>query len=223
MSKSDKNHHSSASRKRRKLLLGLSGVAGASQLDNQWTKPIVEHISLPAHATTTNDGGAGSDGTDGSFNYSGAPPRVSVSRFSDDETMIVSLTGLLLSDVHAGNPPSTTTVGPEPTPMPEPTAPPRPEATWNVAVTGSEAVVTRLSRRRSKLRTARVTIGGPSVPFPVVDECGNDINPVVSVSAVAHTPGTSIVMRVDDAQNGSSVATVPLGPVLVLTIDCAGF
>jgi len=39
---------------RRKLLFGLtSGVAGASQLPGQWTRPIVDSVLLPAHAQTS--------------------------------------------------------------------------------------------------------------------------------------------------------------------------
>ena len=43
-----------ASTDRRKLLVGLTGgVAGASQIPTQWTKPIIDSVLLPAHAQTS--------------------------------------------------------------------------------------------------------------------------------------------------------------------------
>ena len=37
---------------RRKILLGLSGMIGATQL-SQWSKPVIKSVVLPAHAETT--------------------------------------------------------------------------------------------------------------------------------------------------------------------------
>lgn len=39
-------------KQRRKILLGLAGAAGAGQL-GQWSKPVIDTVILPAHATTT--------------------------------------------------------------------------------------------------------------------------------------------------------------------------
>ena len=40
--------------RRRKLISGLTvGIAGASQLPTQWTKPVVNSVLLPAHAQTS--------------------------------------------------------------------------------------------------------------------------------------------------------------------------
>ncbi|MEM7195581.1 MAG: hypothetical protein AAF402_11560 [Pseudomonadota bacterium] len=51
---------------RRKTIKALgigSVVAGASQLPTQWTKPVVQSMVLPSHATTTDSGGDGGAGT----------------------------------------------------------------------------------------------------------------------------------------------------------------
>ncbi|MEM7563918.1 MAG: hypothetical protein AAF353_12835 [Pseudomonadota bacterium] len=44
---------------RRKLLLGMGvgGAAGLSQLPDKWVGPVVNSVTLPAHASTTGDGG----------------------------------------------------------------------------------------------------------------------------------------------------------------------
>ncbi len=59
--------HSKA--KRRALLGAIStaGVVGAAKLPGQWTRPVVDHVLLPAHAATTDDTGAiGTGATSGS-------------------------------------------------------------------------------------------------------------------------------------------------------------
>ena len=57
--------HSKA--KRRALLGAIStaGVVGAAKLPGQWTRPVVDHVLLPAHAATTDDTGAAGSGVTG--------------------------------------------------------------------------------------------------------------------------------------------------------------
>ena len=50
---------------RRRALLGAistAGVVGAAKLPGQWTRPVVDHVLLPAHAETTDDSGASGTG-----------------------------------------------------------------------------------------------------------------------------------------------------------------
>ena len=54
-----------AIRVRRRALLGAisgAGVVGATKLPGQWTRPVVDHVLLPAHAATTDDTGAAGGG-----------------------------------------------------------------------------------------------------------------------------------------------------------------
>ncbi len=57
--------------KRRALLGAIStaGVVGAAKLPGQWTRPVVDHVLLPAHAATTDDTGAAGSGVAGTSTF----------------------------------------------------------------------------------------------------------------------------------------------------------
>ncbi len=62
--------NSQPGRAQRRALLGAistAGVVGAAKLPGQWTRPVVDHVLLPAHASTTEDAGSSPTGGTSSF------------------------------------------------------------------------------------------------------------------------------------------------------------
>ncbi len=54
----------------RRALLGAisaAGVVGSAKLPGQWTRPVVDHVLLPAHAATTDDAGSSPTGGTSTF------------------------------------------------------------------------------------------------------------------------------------------------------------
>lgn len=67
MAKKTKTEQSETVRGRRRLLqvLSFGGVAAAAKtLPDQWTKPVVDQVLLPAHAQMSPGGGPGGPGAD---------------------------------------------------------------------------------------------------------------------------------------------------------------
>ena len=62
---SESMENTTPSKAKRRALLGAistAGVVGAAKLPGQWTRPVVDHVLLPAHAATTDDTGAAGSG-----------------------------------------------------------------------------------------------------------------------------------------------------------------
>ncbi len=88
---------------RRKVLIGLgSGLAGVSQLPKAWTKPVVDSVLLPAHATTSDEDGSLPGGNVTEF--SGNPVFSPAS--ADKSGPATDFLSLIVPEAYAGVPPS---------------------------------------------------------------------------------------------------------------------
>ena len=204
---------------RRKLLLGITGVAGLSQTPLVWKKPVVESVMLPVHAAATAGGGDPSGGATTAapqtFNYSGfdltQTPAVSVVPTAppSQERLADSVLNVIAPTAFAG-PPTTSAPTTVPPPVTKPPVGGRSNTDWNVAVNGNQAATTFRNNRDSTVFSGTLTIGGgASVLLASVDSCGSANSRTASV--VAHNPGVNITIQVQGG-NATWQVTVPLGP-----------
>ncbi|MEM7193444.1 MAG: hypothetical protein AAF402_00750 [Pseudomonadota bacterium] len=226
---------------RRKVLLGITGVAGASQVPGQWSKPAIESVMLPAHASTTASGGDETGGTVESFNYSLLNDIGIASIHSETEregilakAIAMAAPAAYASEVYMTTTPSPTTPAPT-TPRPTTTRriiiEPRDEGLdWNVAVTGDQFTITQRSFNKRVVRRVTTTETADFVLMPVVDRCPGSGQSDDFVRVVAYNEGTNVVVetmrgRSEPGIKGggrNAISVIPLGPVRSFSPDnCA--